>query len=297
MAPGSEDRQSHQDTAAGREPLVNINVNINSEPASAGELEVQRGLRRKRLSDVQGQAGDPQPEPESKPQRRRLSGVRPTNPAECAPELQPASGRPRLRNIQSQTAVLETPDDSGRSHMDNGVPVSAQPDTTAPAQPHVDAARIEQWIVELRARQSLSFAAIGGLLAAVVGALVWAVVTVVTSFQISWMAIGVGLLVGGVVRALGRGLDRRFGSLGAGLSLLSCILGNYLANCMFIAREAQLPVASVLTQINPAAIPRLMMVTFHPLDILFYALAVYIGYHVSFRRITEAQINRALGNA
>lgn len=291
MAPGFEDRQSHQNASAAREPLVNINPG----PAAPGESEAQPGSQRKRLSDVQNQAGDPQPG--LKPQRRRLSVVPQGNPEEPAPEPQPASGRPRLRSVPSQVAVLEAPDDPGSSHTDDSMPALVQLDTTAPSQPHLDAARVEQWIAELRARQSLLFAAIGGLLAAAVAALIWAVITVVTHLQVSWMAIGAGILVGGVVRTLGRGLDRPFGYLGAGLSLFSCILGNFLANCMFIAREVELPVTSVLTQINPAAIPRLMMATFHPLDVLFYGLAVYIGYRVSFRRITEAQVNHALGKA
>ena len=108
------------------------------------------------------------------------------------------------------------------------------------------------------------------------------------------MAIGAGLLVGGVVRVFGRGLDKSFGYLGAGLSLVSCVIGNYLANCMFIAREVNLSVTSVLTQVNLAAIPKVMMAAFHPTDILFYGLAVYMGYYFSFRRITQAQISCAL---
>ena len=40
------------------------------------------------------------------------------------------------------------------------------------------------------------FAFIGGLVAMLISAVLWAVITVATQFQIGFMAIGVGLLVG-----------------------------------------------------------------------------------------------------
>ena len=293
MARRFDDSRLDQDGAAQREPLVDIHT----EPTESAQPTLQLKTGRKRLSDAsdaQDQTCAPQPGP--KPQRRRLSATAQAEPQESLPEPRPASGRPRLVDVQSQTAVLEAPDDPSPSHASHGTPASAPADTAAPMESHGDTARVAQWITELRARQSLFFAAAGGLLASLVGALIWAVVAVVTHVQSSWIAIGVGVLVAGVVRVLGRGIDRRFGCLGAGLSLSGCVLGKFLANCMFIAREAELPVTSVLTQINPAAIPRLMAVTFHPLDILFYGLAVYVGYYLSFRRITEAQISRAQRN-
>jgi len=161
-------------------------------------------------------------------------------------------------------------------------------------EPRVDATRVAQWLADARTRQNFPVAAAGGLLAAAVSAMIWAVITTATNFQIGWMAVGVGFLVGGVVRVLGRGLDKPFGYLGAGLAFIGCLLGNYLSNCMFIAREVGLPVTSVLTQISVAAVPGLMIRTLHPLDLLFYGLAVYEGYRFSFRRITAADINHAL---
>jgi hypothetical protein len=169
--------------------------------------------------------------------------------------------------------------------------------SAAPNRCQVDPAWIEQWIADLRTRQSLPLAAGGGLLAAVVGALMWAVITAATNVQVAWMAIGIALLVGGAVRVLGRGFDRSFGYLSAGLSLFGCILGNCLANCTFIAQDVGLSVTSVLAQISPGALPKLIVATFNPLDIFFYGLALYIGYCFSFQRLTHAQITRALVKA
>lgn len=130
-------------------------------------------------------------------------------------------------------------------------------------------------------RQNFLLAVGTGLLAAIVGEMVWAVVTVMTSYQIGWMAVGVGFLVGGMVRLFGRGVDKRFSYLGAGMALFGCLLGNCLTYCMFIARDAGLSIAAVLTQVNPGALPNLMLSNLHPLDILFYGLALYEGYRFS----------------
>jgi len=280
--PGFEDRQLGQDAVTEKEPLVDINT----EPAPSSEAEIQLKPRRKRLSDTQGQAEDPQPEP--KPQRRRLLEKAQTDIEEPAPECPSPRGRIRLNNTQGQVAVMEAPADTAvvRSHDD--MPASSPPDETDLIESQPKSAGIEQRIAELRARQSLPLAAAGGLLAAVVGAMVWAVITVITNYQIGWIAVGVGFLVGAVVRVLGRGTDKSFGYLGAAFALFGCLLGNHMTNCMLIARETGLSATAVLTQINPAAIPRLMIATFHPLDILFYGLALYEGYRFSFRRITEA---------
>ena len=291
MAPDSEGRQAHQDTNAEREPLVDINT----EPAPSGEAKIQLKPRRKRLSDMQGRADDPQ-EPEPKAQRRCLSDVADAEPESFVCEPQPSSGRPRLGDTHSQVAVLDAPAEAGTLPIYDVTPERTRQAETAPTESQVDPARVEQWIAELRSKQNFPLAVAGGLLAAVVGAMVWAVITVTTNYQIGWMAVGVGCLVGGIVRVLGRGLDKCFGHLGAGLALFGCLLGNHLTTCMFIAREAGVSVTSVFTQINPAAIPSLMMATFHPLDILFYGLAVYEGYRFSFRRITEAEVGIALQN-
>lgn len=276
MGPGFDGLESDRDTITSNEPLIDIDT----EPAPPSEPGPPPQPRRRRLSDVQGERAEATP-PEPKPQRRCLSAAVQNAAEEPASEPRQTSGRPRLSITQPQeescVAVAE---------------MEAADVVSRVAEPRLDPAKVTQWLADDRSRQSLPLAAIGGLLAAAVGAMVWAVITVITQFQIGWMAVGVGFLVGGVVRALGRGLDKPFGYLGAGLALLSCLLGNYLTNCMFIAREAGLSVSSVMTHINMAAIPGLMIRTLHPLDLLFYGLAVYEGYRFSFRRITEADIGR-----
>ena len=40
-----------------------------------------------------------------------------------------------------------------------------------------------------------------------------------------------------------------------------------------------------------------MTITFSPIDLLFYGLAIYEGYKLSFRQITRDELERAMSGA
>ncbi|MBN1360000.1 MAG: hypothetical protein JW993_05380 [Sedimentisphaerales bacterium] len=163
---------------------------------------------------------------------------------------------------------------------------------TQAGQATVDQAKVQELIREIRAGQNLTMGIVGGAVAAVVGAAVWAAVTVATGVQIGWMAVGVGFLVGGAIRLLGKGIDKPFGYAGAALSLFGCLLGNLLSIYAILAQQEELSFFFVLTHANLSAIPELFRVTFHPMDLLFYGIAIYEGYRFSFRRLTQADLAR-----
>lgn len=131
-------------------------------------------------------------------------------------------------------------------------------------------------------QQNLLIAFIAGSVAMLVSAIIWAVVTTVTGYQIGWMAIGVGFLVGLAVR-LGKGVDNIYRYLGAGLALIGCLLGNFFTIVGFISQEEKVNAFSVLGLIDYTKIPSLMMTTASPIDLLFYAFAIYQGYKISVR--------------
>lgn len=140
---------------------------------------------------------------------------------------------------------------------------------------------------ELIKQQDLLYAIVGGLASAIVGSFIWAVITVSTGYQIGYMAIGVGLLVGFGVRFFGAGIDRYFGYVGAVFALLGCLLGNLLSQIGFIAHEQSMPYFDVLRYMNLDVILSLYKETFSPMDIVFYALAGYEGYRFGFRNISD----------
>lgn len=160
----------------------------------------------------------------------------------------------------------------------------------------IDPAKAQALFAELVQQQNLLLGIASGLMAAFAGAILWAVVTVATGFQIGWMAVGIGFLVGLTVRFFGKGLTKSFGIAGGVLALFGCLLGNILAVCGLLAKSEGEPIVSTTLSIlsNPLVAIELMKVTFSPMDVLFYAIAVYEGYKFSFRQVSEQELEGML---
>ena len=129
--------------------------------------------------------------------------------------------------------------------------------------------------------ENLPMGFMAGLVAAAVGAGLWAIVTVVTGYQIGWMAVGIGFLVGIAVRAAGKGTTTAFGVLGAALALSGCLVGNLLTGCIVLSRELDVSLLALSTRLTPDITMELMKAMFSPIDLLFYALAIWQGYKFS----------------
>jgi len=122
-----------------------------------------------------------------------------------------------------------------------------------------------------------------GSVAALIGGVLWAVITVVTEYQIGFMAVGVGFLVGAAVGKFGHGQDNVYRIAGAVLALLGCVLGNFFTLIGFAARSEGVSVFAMLTQIDFSAVPGVMASTASPMDFLFYGIAIYEGYKLSVK--------------
>ena len=135
----------------------------------------------------------------------------------------------------------------------------------------------------LRSQENLPAGLIAGLLAAVVGAIVWALISVSTGFQIGYMAIGMGFLVGYAIRKFGKGITPIFGVVGALLALVGCILGDYLSIIGFIASEAGMGYMDTLTSIPIDIMISALGENLLSMSALFYGIALFEGYKLSFR--------------
>ena len=135
--------------------------------------------------------------------------------------------------------------------------------------------------------ENLPMGFMAGLVAAVIGAGLWALVTIVTGFQIGWMAVGVGFLVGWAVRVAGKGTHRAFGIMGALLALGGCAVGNLLTIVVIAARHFEIPLLAVFSRLTPDVVVKVMEAMFSPMDLLFYGIAIYEGYRFSIVGGTE----------
>ncbi len=137
------------------------------------------------------------------------------------------------------------------------------------------------------------------MLAAIIGGIIWAVITVATNYQIGYMAIGVGLLVGNSVGFFGAGIDKKFGVLGAVLSLFGCVMGNFLSQVGFIAQSESMGYFEVISYLTFPIVKSLMVESFNFMDVLFYGIALFEGYKFAFRKVTNhmvAELNKGAIN-
>lgn len=129
--------------------------------------------------------------------------------------------------------------------------------------------------------KSYLFAALGAFDAAALSALAWAAITVLTKYQIGYMAVAVGALVGVSVRWFGQGSGRAFRILAVGFALAGCVLGNYLSQVGFYLAESGAGLLDTLLSLRPAQVPGILAESFSPIDLLFYALAVLQAWKFS----------------
>ncbi|MGI9592106.1 MAG: hypothetical protein ACR2P8_12110 [Myxococcota bacterium] len=174
--------------------------------------------------------------------------------------------------------------------------MSQPPDPTGTGANEVelDPAQVGYLRQRLESEQNLVAGAAAGFAASLVGAAAWAGMTVATGFQIGFMAIGIGFLVGYAVRTAGRGVTSTFGVVGATLALVGCALGNLLAVTAIVAGNDGVPFFEALGQLDVALARELMVAFFSPMDLLFYGFAVYEGYRLSFRELGASELEGML---
>lgn len=104
------------------------------------------------------------------------------------------------------------------------------------------------------------------------------------------MAIGVGFIVGYAVRIFGKGIGKILGVVGAVLSLVGCLLGNFFTIVGFYAKEERLNIIQTLINFDYSYLGSVLIETGTPMDLLFYGIAIYEGYKFSFKKITEEEL-------
>lgn len=165
------------------------------------------------------------------------------------------------------------------------------PDETADGY-GTDPAKLEQLLRFRKEQESLPLALVGGAVAAFVAALLWGTITYATGYQIGFMAIGVGFLVGYAVNYLGKGMSQTYSIIGAVFAFLGCVLGNLFATMISAAMVEGVPVFGMLVALvtDPSIIVEIMAATFSPIDLLFYGIAIYEGFKLSPRPLTDEEL-------
>jgi len=183
--------------------------------------------------------------------------------------------------------------------MNNPMPESEQPEAQVPAnetnpevvpvvEPMPDGpteAEVTALIEQMQREQNLRKGIAAGMLASFVGAAIWTGITFATETQWGLLAVGIGFMVGLAVRTMGKGLEPKFGVVGAVFSALAIVMGNFLTIVVFASAEYDVGFFAMLGSIDYAMMPSIMIETAHPMDLLFYGIALWCGYSYSFRKI------------
>ncbi len=156
----------------------------------------------------------------------------------------------------------------------------------------IDQLKLQHLMDQLRTEQNLAMGVFGGLFAALVAASAWATITYYTGWQSGIVAVGLGWLVGYAVRRMGNGIDLVFGVAGAVLALLGIVFGNLLATCAYLAENSGASILEVIATLDLDTAARILVEGFSPVDLLFYALAVYYAYKGSIRPMTESELQQ-----
>jgi hypothetical protein len=126
------------------------------------------------------------------------------------------------------------------------------------------------------------FATAAGLLTALACAIAWAGISAELGFRIGWMCVGVGFAVAFVIRFSADHHDEALAYLSACMSLLGCVIGNFLSTCALIAMHDATSINRVVVELLPR-FSDVLARSFRPMDLAFYALAAYFGYKYARR--------------
>lgn len=165
--------------------------------------------------------------------------------------------------------------------------------TTAGGAAQIDAAKYEQFMRDVKSKQNLTLAVVGGFAASVVAAVLWALLTYATNYKIGFAAVGVGFLVGYAVRFFGKGISPAFGIVGAVFALFGCVFGDFLATIIAASQIEGASASMIFTALlsSPGIVLEILQESFSPMDLLFYGIAVYEGYKYSFLQIGAEELS------
>lgn len=190
-------------------------------------------------------------------------------------------------SLTGQIAAFENECESFK--VDESVQIMVD-DQTALDSKEIQAKLPAEILNKLRQEQDLTKAIVAGVIAAIMCSILWAAFTVYTTIQFRGMALLLGAGVGFAMRRTGKGIDTIFGISGAIISLVGCVLGNFLSVIGFLAIENDLGYFDALVRFDYSYFSEVMTATFDIRHIFFYILAIGVGFALSKKTITDKDV-------
>ena len=161
------------------------------------------------------------------------------------------------------------------------------------AKAEIDPAKYQHYVDLRRTHQQFSLAIMAGVIGAAVGAMVWLGISMFTNIPVGWMAVGVGLIVGVMIRVAGQGIDRAFGIVGVVLTLAGCAGGTLLAGCWLLSiQTADAGFSDMVLALTPGLVVEIFRAMLSPMNYAYYGIGTVASYWFSIRRIKRVELQQ-----
>jgi len=155
----------------------------------------------------------------------------------------------------------------------------------------IDPLKYQHYIDVRRTNQHLPMAVLAGSIGAFLGAVAWLGLTAFTTLQVGWMAIVIGVVIGGMVRVAGKGIDRDFGLIAAMLTLAGSAAGTLFATCWILSLQSEeAAFADLLASLTPGLVRQIFHGMLTPLNMAYYGIAAVAAYWLGIRRIRREEL-------
>jgi len=137
--------------------------------------------------------------------------------------------------------------------------------------------------------QSFRSAVVGGLIAVIMFSVFWVALSSLIDRVFPWLTVLLGAMVGFAVQRAGRGLDWRFPTLAATMTLLGALLANIVVAASYTAETFDTGTLHVLQSVTSMTWPVFFDEVLTIADGFFAVLAASVAAFLANRRLSRAE--------
>lgn len=126
-----------------------------------------------------------------------------------------------------------------------------------------------------------------GIAMGILGAFVWAAITIITGYNIGFVAIGVGFLVSLGFTKAGKDTNAIYGVIAGVIALLSIFLGEAMINIYYVATYYEVGIIDALLNIDYNVLLEIIFEGFDVKSVIFYFIAVSAAFKGSYINIDK----------
>lgn len=141
----------------------------------------------------------------------------------------------------------------------------------------------------LRREQSLPNALVGALVAILLFSVLWAMLSTLLGRIFPWMTVLLGVAIGLVIRRAGRGLDWRFPTVAAGMTIVGALAGNVFVAAAFTADELGTTTLEILRAVTAMTWPVYFKEVISAADIVYALMGAAAAAYYANRPLTRSE--------